>query len=283
MKMGWSDFHNYINFVKLKKVKMEKSGDFLKNKIVSYITNPKCIMQELKSGDLRALIEGLAVIITVAYIFYGNVMASILLSPYVIYYIRNKRTERLEQSKKTLTVKFKDGLMSVAFALNAGYSVENGFREAVKELCSLYGENDKITKEFANIVYRINRNESLEDILDEFAKETDIEDIRYFAEIFRYAKKSGGDLIAVIRNTADNIREKTETMQEINTLISGKKMEQKIMGLVPFGMIMYLKLASSEFIEPLYGNATGIFIMTVCLIMYVFSNCLAKRIVNIEV
>ena len=72
-------------------------------------------------------------------------------------------------------------------------------------------------------------------------------------------------------------------MQEINTLISGKKMEQKIMGLVPFGMIMYLKLASSEVIEPLYGNATGIFIMTVCLIMYVFSNCLAKRIVNIEV
>ena len=33
----------------------------------------------------------------------------------------------------------------------------------------------------------------------DFAEESKVEDIMYFAEIFRYAKRSGGDLISIIR------------------------------------------------------------------------------------
>lgn len=36
---------------------------------------------------------------------------------------------------------------------------------------------------------RIRRNENLEDILDDYAASTNLDDIKYFAEIFRYAKK----------------------------------------------------------------------------------------------
>lgn len=50
-----------------------------------------------------------------------------------------------------------------------------------------------------------------------------VEDIMYFAEIFRYAKRSGGDLMAVIKNTAQIIQQKEEVMSEVDTIISGKK------------------------------------------------------------
>lgn len=55
------------------------------------------------------------------------------------------------------------------------------------------------------------------------------------------------------------------------------------MSLIPAVIVIYLKVTAKEFIQPLYGNISGIIIMTVCLAVYVVSDMWAKRIVNIEV
>jgi len=185
--------------------------------------------------------------------------------------------------KKNFKKKFKDGIIAVSFALNVGYSIENAFGQAVDELALMYGDDSDIVVKFKLIVIRLGQNENLEDILDDFAEESKVEDIMYFAEIFRYAKRSGGDLMAVIKNTAQIIQQKEEVMSEVDTIISGKKMEQRVMSLIPAVIVIYLKVTAKEFIQPLYGNIAGIIIMTVCLAVYVVSDMWAKRIVNIEV
>ena len=95
------------------------------------------------------------------------------------------------------------------------------------EMRLLYGENSEIVTEFQRIINRLERNENIEDVLEEFAKKSGVADIEYFAAVFRYAKRYGGDLIAIIRHTAETIREKNETYNEIQTIISGKKMEHE--------------------------------------------------------
>lgn len=60
-------------------------------------------------------------------------------------------------------------------------------------------------------------------------------------------------------------------------------MEQKVMSAIPALIIIYLKVTARDFIEPLYGNVSGMLIMTGCLIIYLISNVWSKRIVNIEV
>lgn len=151
------------------------------------------------------------------------------------------------------------------------------------ELELLYGEESIIVKEFHRIISRLQRNENIEDILDEFAAKSQVEDIQYFAAVFRYAKRCGGDLIAIIRQTAHTIREKNETLTEIQTVISGKRMEQKVMSAVPFLLMGYLKITSWEFVSPLYGNIQGVTVMTGCLFLYCLSDYIAKRIVDIEI
>lgn len=84
-------------------------------------------------------------------------------------------------------------------------------------------------------------------------------------------------------DTAQIIQQKEEVMSEVDTIISGKKMEQRVMSLIPAVIVIYLKVTAKEFIQPLYGNIAGIIIMTVCLGVYVISDMWAKRIVNIEV
>lgn len=103
--------------------------------------------------------------------------------------------------------------MSVSFALNVGYSIENAFIQAVEELELIYGRDSDITIKFRYIVVRLGQNENIEDIFMDFAEESKVEDIIYFAEIFRYAKRSGGDLISIIRNTTQIIQQRKRFYQ----------------------------------------------------------------------
>ena len=223
------------------------------------------------NGNERYILEGIIIVLAAAYIFYENVLMSFILSPYVYIHYRQRIKERIVHDKKSFKKKFKDGIIAVSFALNVGYSIENAFGQAVDELTLMYGGDSDIVVKFKHIVIRLGQNENLEDILDDFA------------EIFRYAKRSGGDLMAVIKNTAQIIQQKEEVMSEVDTIISGKKMEQRVMSLIPAVIVIYLKVTAKEFIQPLYGNIAGIIIMTVCLGVYVISDMWAKRIVNIEV
>lgn len=187
------------------------------------------------------------------------------------------------KKRKQLNNQFKDGMLAISFALNVGYSIENSFSESIEELILLYGEDSLIVTEFYNIIRRIRRNENLEVIMEDFARASGSEDIQYFSQVFQYARKSGGDLISIIKNTASTISQKVEAENEVHTIISGKKMEQRIMEGIPFAIILYLRMSSPEFIQPLYGNLVGIVSMSICVAIYFAASYWAKRIVNINV
>ena len=233
--------------------------------------------------ELRFLLTGIGLSLLIAYIFYENLLVSILFLPAVILYIRKCVRDKEQKRKLGLTMQFKDALTSISFAINVGYSIENAFREGYKEMHKLYGADAYITEELRVILLKVENNENLEDLLDDFARRSDVEDIRYFSEIFRYAKRSGGDLAAIIKNTSRTIREKVEVMQDIQVLISGKKMEEKIMCFLPMGIVLYLKVTSPGFLSSLYGNLTGVLIMTVCLAVYMAAVVLGIRIMDIKV
>lgn len=219
----------------------------------------------------------------VGYLFYDNIAAAVLLSPYLYFFVKEKMRDFEEGQKRNLNIQFKDAILAVSFSLNAGYSMENSFRAAVNELIPMYGKQSVIVKEFENIVRRLENNENIENVLNDFANKSQVSDILYFAQVFQYAKRSGGDIIAIIKNTASTIRQKQEVENEIQTIISGKKLEQRVMEIMPFAIIAYLRLTSPEFITPLYGNVTGVVIMTVCLVVYFIADCIARRIVKISV
>ena len=166
-------------------------------------------------------------IVLAAYLFYNSLWSCIFLSPVIPIYVALRKREAYGKKISRKTMEFSDGMQAVSFALNTGYSIENAFAEAVGELELLYGKESSIVREFRMMVNRIKRNENLEDIMDDYAKTLNIDDVSYFSEIFRYAKRSGGDIPAIIKQTTKMIREKSEVQMEIDTIISGRKMEQK--------------------------------------------------------
>ena len=214
---------------------------------------------------LKITLSGIGLLLITADIFYHNLLAAAVLCPYLHFRLKIKSEELHKQRRERLKMQFKDGMQSIV------------------EMRLLYGENSEIVTEFQRIINRLERNENIEDVLEEFAKKSGVADIEYFAAVFRYAKRYGGDLIAIIRHTAETIREKNETYDEIQTIISGKKMEQKVMSAVPFFLLGYMKLTAWDFICPLYGNPAGVLMMSISLMVYIGADYIAGKIVEIEV
>lgn len=231
----------------------------------------------------KALLTGTLLVCTISYLFYGTVWCAILLSPYLIRYVKSWETQLIRKRKQTFRLQFKEAIMSLSAALNVGYSVENALRETQKDLQLLYRKDEPILQELRYMIRQLDMNLTVEAILREFALRTEEEEVQLFVDVFSMAKRNGGDMIAIIRNAVDQIGEKIDVKREIDTMMTAKKLEFRVMSAVPAAMICYLKLSFPAFMDVLYGNLLGAGVMTLCLGIYVASYAFGKRMAEIEV
>ncbi len=227
---------------------------------------------------LYALLDG-----CISYLFFCSWIAFVILLPGMFLFLAEQRNSLQKKRAREMTRQFLDGIQMIAASLQAGYSAENSLREALRELRKMYESDAFIVREFRFMDAQIEMNRNMEELFLDFGKRSAIEDIQSFAEVFLTAKRSGGDLLAIIKNTASCIRQKQETMQEIETCLSGKMMEQNIMSLIPILILAYIKLSSPEFLAAMYGNVTGTAVMGICFAVYVAAYFWGRSIVQIEV
>lgn len=168
-------------------------------------------------------------------------------------------------------------------ALSVGYSFENALGEVEKELNVLYGNDTRIVQEFQYMQRQLTFNFTAEKVLQEFARRVPLEDVKSFVTVFSILKRSGGDSIFVLKSTADKIGTKIEVEKEIYSIIASKKLEFKIMSVIPFGIIFYIGISFPQFLSVMYGNITGNIFMTICLLLYVAAYKAGEKIMRIEV
>lgn len=232
---------------------------------------------------LRAFIQGCLLIVMVSYLFYGTWICAILFSPYLVWYMKSWEKKTIKKRKQIFRLQFKEAIQSLSAGLNVGYSVENALRETFKDLQGMYRKDDTILREVGYMLRRIQMNVTVEEVFQEFAKRIGDEDVQTFVTVFNMAKRSGGDTLEIIRNVVRQMGEKIEVESEIESMIAAKRMELQIMTAIPFAMIIYLKVSFPDFLEVLYGNVAGVIVMSVCLVIYLLSYEVGKRMVEIEV
>lgn len=236
-----------------------------------------------KKEWLRYFLQGALIGAGIGYLFYSSIWGILGASLYGFFFVRHKKTQLIRDRKWQLNLEFKDGLAALSAALNAGYSAENAFTQASTDLRLMYAPDALIVKEFEGIVRQIHMNRPIEEALKEFAGRSKVDDIRNFAEVFDTGKRTGGDLMKILHSTGNIIGDKIEVNREIVTLITAKKFEADIMKLIPFGIILYLRVFSSGFLDPLYHNLFGILFMSLVLLIYYGVSSLIEKIIRIDV
>lgn len=221
--------------------------------------------------------------IIVCYLFYDSWKACLLFVPFAVFEYRGLKRVKLKQQKHQLSVEFKAMLESIVTSLNAGYSLEQSFADSRRDLGLVYEKDAVIFNELDGILAGLKMNLPLESLLKDFGDRSGIEDIRNFANVVMAAKRSGGNLIRIIHKTVNSITDKMAVEEEIETLITSKKLEERIMMVMPYGIIFYLRVTNGEFLEVLYHNVLGVMLMTVFLIVIYIADMWAGKIMEIRV
>lgn len=240
--------------------------------------------QDIKRKDMAVAVgKSILILVGLAYLFYHSLFGVFLLAPVAYVYFCMERKECEECKCQEFKIQFQEVLQSLTAALNVGYSIENAFREALIEIKKLYGNEAAVVRELLYITRQLEMNVTVEQALGEFADRVGVEEVRTFVTVFGMTKRNGGDAIAVLKNTMEKLCMKMEVKREIRTLVAAKKMEFKVMTVIPAGIIVYMKISFAEFMSVLYGNAGGIVIMSIALGIYLAAYYLGKTMLEIEV
>jgi len=237
-----------------------------------------------KEEKIFNIILAAIVLFILGYIFYKSYIISGLLALFSLKWPKMRVKQIIEKRKRNLTIQFKDMLYSLSSSLTAGRSVEMGIKECVKDLRIIYPDEEcDIIREITYIIRGIEMNETVESMFAQFAERAHLEDIENFVDVFVTCKRTGGDIIQIIRSTSQTIGEKIEVKQEIETLVAGKKFEFKVLMIMPILMMLVLTYMTGGYMEKVFTEIAGRVAVTFAVGLFVASYFVGTKIMKIEV
>ncbi|MDO5154358.1 MAG: hypothetical protein Q4D51_00190 [Eubacteriales bacterium] len=226
---------------------------------------------------------GLGKIAIIAYLFFDSLKAIFFILPLIGIDYKSMKKEKIEEQKQSFTKQFRSMMEAIVTSLNAGYSLEYSFVDARRDLQLIYSEKEDIFREIDLFLEGIKMNMPVEELMKDLGKRSGVQDIKNFANVILVAKRNGGNLMHIIDKTVKNIIDKASVEEEIKTMIAAKKLEEKIMMVMPYGIIFYLRMTSGELLQVLYHNLLGVVLMATFLLMIYLADFWAKKIMEIRV
>ena len=233
-----------------------------------------------KKEKLANLVMIELVVIIVGKLFYGSFIAGVIISPLSMLIYKERKKQIIQRKTRQLEIQFKDMLISVSDALKVGYSFENDIRECYRDMCSIYGVDSVICGEIKIMISQIKLNIRTQEVVDNFAKRVDLKNAKLFSQIFQVAKSTGGNMTEIIKSVTDDIVLKETTRDEITASVTEKRIEQRIMSVIPIFIILYITITTPGFLDVMYASVLGKLIMTGCIVAYVMAYLWGERIIQ---
>ena len=228
------------------------------------------------------LMQSLIISALLAAICYRSAWGMLIGIAVIPVWFRVRRSQKKRQRLQTLQLQFREAMQSVSGALYAGYSLENAFRSAKKDLGMIYEEDALMVREIDQMLYKLSVGKNFQEILKDFGERSNLKDVKSFCHTMEFAIKSGGDLTGIIQSTVKKINDRYEVQRELDTVTAEKQLEFNIMMVIPVGMILFISIASPGYLDPLYDTLQGKCIMTACIGVYAVAVLIARKIIRIE-
>jgi tight adherence protein B len=218
----------------------------------------------------------------ISILFFNSISITILSSLSSIVFIKPLKKLQNQKLLKRRENEFMFFIYSLSSLISIGKSFESAFSISVEEMNN-EGSVYILLLDLEEIRTCFEMNMSITDGLSMLTAKYPIETILNFSKIVEIAIIQGGSIEAIIEATVSMIREKNDVENELEVIITQKKFELIILlSFVPF-MILYLRVVTSNFSQLMYESFSGKSIMFVCLLLYLASGYIGRKIVNIKV
>lgn len=228
-------------------------------------------------------IKSICVVLVLDYFFYQSFAALVPLS-YIGYKFFLMEEKHLKDKKREeAKEQFKEMLILVSNSQRAGYSAENAFLTSYPEMKELYGENSEICKMLRMIRTAKENKKSLAEVWYVIGERTKIQEITEFSKVYDISRQKSGNVAGVMEKTAEIIVDKIVTEKEITIMLSAKRLEQRIMNVMPFFIMFYITITSPGYFADLYHGPEGVLIMSICMVVYLAAYSASMKIVDIKI
>lgn len=229
-----------------------------------------------------AVVLGAATCALLVWVVYGTWIMAILAAPLGLLYPKRYAQAISRRRKNKLRQQFKEALHALSSLLSAGRSVENAFLSLEQDLALLLGHTKSdLMAELGIIANRLRIGEPLEVPLQDFARRSDLAEVRSFADVISICKKAGGDMIEVVRNTSQFIGEKLDVELEVSVLIAQKRFESRIMMAMPYLFVGMLSFVAGDYMQPIH-QGFGWILLTLVFLALLGCSWWMNRIMDIR-
>lgn len=188
-------------------------------------------------------------------------------------HLAEKRTRQLKQE-------WKEGLGQLLVCLRSGRSLESAFSASLEDMDASSMPN--LYPQWQQIVREIRLGYPVEESLRQTAQRTGLAEMGSFARSVEICKRTEGDVARVMEHTITVLKDRLEMQNELSVLLARKRLEQRLMTVMPFVILGLLVLLSPGYLSPLYDTLQGRLVMTVCAGLMVLSMVLSRKISHIE-
>lgn len=224
-----------------------------------------------------------AALFGVGFLFYRSAIISLLLSSGCVYAPKAVCAILVDWRRKRLRLQFREALYSISTSLATGRSLESAVSSVPEDLAYVYPDpSTEIRVEFAWIREQLRNGESLERSLSCVAIRSGLEDIHRFAECIAAAKRTGGDLVSIVRSSSRIIGEKLEVEEEIAVIVARKRLESRLMLLMPAAFMLFLSWTAPDYMAPLWSGY-GYVVVTAALLVLAACAWVVQRMLAFEV
>ena len=216
-------------------------------------------------------------------LFFENIIGVLMLLPFAFFLVKDRKKKKREERLFNLRNDFKEFLASFSSSVQAGYTMEQSIMIGLEDLKRMYPEDERaMIRELSWMYQQLKLQISCDELFSNLAERTGLEEIRSFSVILGIGRKQGGNLVQITRRTAMHMNRKIQVEMEMEQAVAGRRMEKNIMFVMPFFIILYLRITNTDYMDILFSSMTGHLIMLACLILLWIGNKWAERIVNIN-
>lgn len=236
-----------------------------------------------KSDRITAFLIGMAVGITVIFVFFRSIVLALIVGAAVGIYAQDSyREHRRKKRLQSLRIQFRDMLESLSSSYASGKNTREAFEDCYNDLKQIYGDNVDIIRELYMIVYGLQSNFNIEQLLRNFAQRSGIEDVEDFADVFEISLRQGANIKNIISSTRSIINDKMEMEMEIVTLMSSGRNELNVMMVMPLVIMLSLGGLGGE--TSITANTPiNVIVKLICLGIFGAAYFLGRKITDFRV
>jgi tight adherence protein B len=183
----------------------------------------------------------------------------------------------LTKREQKLRDQLPDVLTIMAASLRAGHSFLQSLDTVAKEIAQ------PAATEFQRVVAEIRLGRPAEDAMGAMAERVGSADFKWAVLAVNIQREVGGNLAEILDNVADTLRERAMLRRQIRVLTSEGRLSAWVLGLLPFGIALYMFAVNPDYIKLLFTETIGLVMLITAVALLAVGMMWMKKIVNIEV